>query len=77
MAIDTTDYIKFLNMTPMEIYDNWLNWVTSQDPYLQDRSENTFNSHLAEMIAAQSYILIQLLKKKVIDSNILTFSKRR
>ena len=74
MAIDTIDYMKFLDMSPSDIYSNWLDWVASQDPLLQDRSPNTFNSHLAELIAAESYILVQLLKKKVIDSNILTAS---
>ena len=42
------------------------------DPLLQDTSVATFNSILAEAVASEFWIFIQLLKQKVKDSSVLT-----
>ena len=67
-----TDYSSFLDMTAEELYQDWLDYITSRDPLLGDTSTATFNSILAEAIASQFWIYIQLLKQKVHDSSILT-----
>jgi uncharacterized phage protein gp47/JayE len=59
-------------MTPTQLYNNWLEFITTRDPECRDTSIGTFNSMLAEAVAAQTYILIQLLKQKVADSSMLT-----
>lgn len=67
-----TDFTEFLDMTAEELYEDWLNYITTRDPLLQDTSAATFNSILAEAIASQFWIYIQLLKQKVQDSSVLT-----
>ena len=67
-----TDFTEFLDMTAEELYEDWLNYITTRDPLLQDTSAATFNSILAEAIASEFWIFIQLLKQKVQDSSILT-----
>lgn len=67
-----TDFTNFMDMTPQELYEDWLSYITSRDPLLQDTSVATFNSILAEAIASEFWIYIQLLKQKVKDSNVLT-----
>jgi hypothetical protein len=69
MAIDFTE---FLEMDATDLYEDWLTYITSRDPLLQDTGVATFNSILAEAIASQFWIFIQLLKQKVQDSNVLT-----
>lgn len=66
------DYSEFLNYTPQELYNDWLAYIQTRDPLLKDASIATFNSILAEAIASQLWIFIQLLKRKVEDSSILT-----
>jgi hypothetical protein len=67
-----TDFTEFLDYTAEELYEDWLNFITGRDPLLQDRSVATFNSILAEAVASEFWIFIQLLKQKVKDSSILT-----
>ncbi len=67
-----TDYSVFLEATPEEIYQDWLNYIQTRDPLLKDTSTATFNSILAEAIASQFWIYLQLLKQKIEDSSILT-----
>jgi len=43
-----TDFTNFMDMTPQELYEDWLSYITSRDPLLQDTSVATFNSILAE-----------------------------
>ena len=66
------DFTEFLDMSAEDLYEDWLTYITSRDPLLQDTSTATFNSILAEAIASQFWIFIQLLKQKVRDSNVLT-----
>lgn len=66
------DFIEFLDMSAEEMYDDWLNFITTRDPLLQDTSTATFNSILAEAVASEFWIFVQLLKQKVQDSSILT-----
>jgi len=66
------DFIEFLDMTAEEMYEDWLNYITTRDPLLQDTSLATFNSILAEAVASEFWIFVQLLKQKVKDSSILT-----
>ncbi len=66
------DFTEFLNYSANDIYEDWLDFLTTRDPLLQDRSVATFNSILAEAIASEFWIFIQLLKTKVRDSSILT-----
>jgi len=68
----TVDFTEFLDMTAEELYDDWLNFITTRDPLLQDTSVATFNSVLAEAVASEFWIFLQLLKQKVKDSNVLT-----
>lgn len=68
--VDT--FTDFLDMTPEEIYQDWLDYITSRDPLLRDTSIATFNSILAEAVASEFWIFLQLLKQKVKDSSILT-----
>ena len=69
MAIDFTE---FLEMSAEDLYEDWLTYITSRDPLLQDTGVATFNSILAEAISTQFWVFIQLLKQKVKDSNVLT-----
>ena len=69
MAIDFTE---FLEMDATDLYEDWLTYITSRDPLLQDTGVATFNSILAEAISTQFWVFIQLLKQKVKDSNVLT-----
>lgn len=66
------DFTEFLDMSAEELYEDWLDFLATRDPLLQDRSPGTFNSILAEMVASEFWIFIQLLKQKVQDSSILT-----
>ena len=66
------DFASFLEMSPRDIYDDWLAYIQSRDPLLKDVGPATFNSILAEAVASQFWVFIQLLKKKVKDSSILT-----
>src|SRR5512137_446358 len=68
----TIDFTEFLDMTAEELYEDWLNYITTRDPLLQDTSVATFNSILAEAVASEFWIFLQLLKQKVKDSNVLT-----
>jgi hypothetical protein len=68
----TVDLTEFLDYSAEELYDNWLTYITTRDPLLQDTSLSTFNSILAEAIASEFWIFLQLLKQKVKDSSILT-----
>lgn len=68
----TVDFTEFLDMTAEELYEDWLNYITTRDPLLQDTSVATFNSILAEAVASEFWIFLQLLKKKVKDSSVLT-----
>ncbi len=67
-----TDFTEFLEYTADELYEDWLDYITGRDPLLQDRSVATFNSILAEAVASEFWIFIQLLKQKVKDSSVLT-----
>ena len=69
MAIDFTE---FLEMSAEDLYEDWLTYITSRDPLLQDTGVATFNSILAEAVSTQFWVFIQLLKQKVKDSNVLT-----
>lgn len=66
------DYSEFLDYTAQELYDDWLDFVQTRDPLLKDTSIYTFNSVMAEAVATQFYIFIQLLAQKVQEANILT-----
>lgn len=66
------DFTEFLEMSAEDLYEDWLTYITSRDPLLQDTGVATFNSILAEAIASQFWIFIQLLKQKVRDSTVLT-----
>lgn len=68
------DYNDFLEMTPEEIMQDWLDFILARDPLLQDTSVATFNSILAEIMAVQFWVYIQLLKQKVADSTVTTAS---
>jgi len=68
----TVDFTEFLDMTAEELYKDWLNYITTRDPLLQDTSAATFNSILAEAVASEFWIFLQLLKQKVKDSSVLT-----
>ena len=68
----TVDFTEFLDMTAEELYEDWLNFITTRDPLLQDTSVATFNSILAEAVASEFWIFLQLLKQKVKDSSVLT-----
>jgi hypothetical protein len=68
----TVDFTEFLDMTAEELYEDWLNYITTRDPLLQDTSAATFNSILAEAVASEFWIFLQLLKQKVKDSSVLT-----
>ena len=68
----TVDFTEFLDMTAEELYEDWLNLITARDPLLQDTSVATFNSILAEAVASEFWIFLQLLKQKVKDSSVLT-----
>ena len=68
----TVDFTEFLDMTAEELYEDWLNYITTRDPLLQDTSVATFNSILAEAVASEFWIFLQLLKQKVKDSSVLT-----
>ncbi|MDD1736967.1 MAG: baseplate J/gp47 family protein, partial [Methanothrix sp.] len=68
----TADFTEFLDMTAEELYEDWLNYITTRDPLLQDTSVATFNSILAEAVASEFWIFLQLLKQKVKDSSVLT-----
>jgi hypothetical protein len=68
----TVDFTEFLDMTAEELYEDWLNYVTTRDPLLQDTSAATFNGILAEAVASEFWIFLQLLKQKVKDSSVLT-----
>jgi hypothetical protein len=68
----TVDFTEFLDMTSEELYEDWLNYVTTRDPLLQDTSAATFNGILAEAVASEFWIFLQLLKQKVKDSGVLT-----
>ncbi len=65
-------FTELLDMTPEEIYQDWLDCLTSRDPLLKDTSVASFNSILAEAIASEFWIFLQLLKQKVKDSSVLT-----
>jgi len=67
-----TTFTEFLDMTAEELYEDWLTYITTRDPLLQDTSPATFNSILAEAVASEFWIFIQLLKQKVQDSSVLT-----
>jgi len=67
-----TDFTAFLNASPEQLYADWLSYITTRDPLLQDTSLATFNSILAEAVASQFWIFKELLIQKVQDSNILT-----
>lgn len=69
MIVDLTE---FLDMTAEELYEDWLNYITTRDTLLQDTSTATFNSILAEAVASEFWIFLQLLKQKVRDSSVLT-----
>lgn len=66
------DYYEFLNMTAEEMKENWLDFITARDPLLADRSDYTFNAILAEAVAAQFWIYVQLLKQIQQDTNPMT-----
>lgn len=66
------DYTEFIDYSPEELYEDWLSFITSRDPLLQDTSVASFNSILAEAVASEFWIFLQLLKQKVQDSSILT-----
>jgi hypothetical protein len=68
----TVDFTEFLDMTAEELYEDWLNFISTRDPLLQDTSVATFNSILAEAVASEFWIFLQLLKQKVKDSSVLT-----
>ena len=68
----TVDFTEFLDMTAEDLYEDWLNFITTRDPLLQDTSVATFNSILAEAVASEFWIFLQLLKQKVKDSSVLT-----
>ena len=68
----TVDFTEFFDMTAEELYEDWLNYITTRDPLLQDTSVATFNSILAEAVASEFWIFLQLLKQKVKDSSVLT-----
>ena len=68
----TVDFTEFLDMTAEELYEDWLNFITARDPLLQDTSVATFNSILAEAVASEFWIFLQLLMQKVKDSSVLT-----
>lgn len=68
----TVDFTEFLDMTAEELYEDWLNYIATRDPLLQDTSVATFNSILAEAVASEFWIFLQLLKQKVKDSSVLT-----
>jgi uncharacterized phage protein gp47/JayE len=68
----TVDFTEFLDMTAQELYEDWPNYITTRDPLLQDASVATFNSILAEAVASEFWIFLQLLKQKVKDSSVLT-----
>ena len=42
------DFASFLEMSPRDIYDDWLAYIQSRDPLLKDVGPATFNSILAE-----------------------------
>jgi hypothetical protein len=67
-----TDFSEFLDYTAEELYDDWLTFITSRDPLLKDTSVATFNAVLAEAVASEFWIFLQLLKQKVQDSSVLT-----
>jgi hypothetical protein len=67
-----TSFIEFLDMTAEELYDDWIAYIIARDPLLKDTGLATFNSILAEAIASEFWIFIQLLKQKVEDSSVLT-----
>jgi hypothetical protein len=66
------DYTSFLDMSAEDLYNDWLAYIFSRDPLLKDTGTATFNSILAEAVASEFWIFIQLLKQKVKDSSILT-----
>ncbi|MGB5101630.1 MAG: hypothetical protein WBN94_13670 [Methanothrix sp.] len=51
-----SDFTEFLDMTAEELYEDWLDFTTTRDPLLQDRSVATFNSILAEAVASEFWI---------------------
>lgn len=63
------DYMDFLEMTPQEMKDYWLNSIRSRDPLMLDTGDYTFNSVLAEAVAAQFWATVQLIKRKVLDAS--------
>ncbi len=65
-------FTEFLDMGPEELYSDWLDFISSRDPLLKDTSVATFNSILAEAVACEFWIFLQLLKQKVKDSSVLT-----
>lgn len=65
-------FLEFLDMSPEELYKDWLTFITTRDPLLKDTSLASFNSVLAEAVASEFWIFLQLLKQKVRDSNLLT-----
>jgi len=65
------DYSEFLDMSALDIYNDWLAYIQTRDALLKDASTATFNSILAEAVASQFWIFLQLLKLKVEDSSIL------
>lgn len=67
-----TDFTELLDSTAEEIYEDWLAYIQTRDPLLRDTSIYTFNAVLAEAVASQFWIFIQLLKQKIEDSSILT-----
>jgi len=66
------DFASFLEMSATDIYNDWISYIQSRDPALKDTGKATFNSILAEAVASQFWVYLQLLKKKVEDSSILT-----
>ena len=54
----TVDFTEFLDMTAEELYEDWLNYITTRDPLLQDTSVATFNSILAEAVASEFWIFL-------------------
>lgn len=67
-----TDAYEFLNMTAEEMKISWLDFIEARDPLIQDRSDYSVNSILAEAVASQFWIYTQLLKQLMIDTNPMT-----
>ncbi|MDH7596907.1 MAG: baseplate J/gp47 family protein [Methanothrix sp.] len=72
VTVMPNSFMEFLDMSPEEIYEDWLKFITTRDPLLKDTSPASFNAVLAEAIASEFWIFLQLLKQKVKDVNILT-----